>query len=174
VHNLTVAGAGSFLAGAAGVVVHNCDCGFTVGPLASDALPPARPYGAAPVPGSHNLRVRYLDVDSRTLARHAEVSGGMTAVEKTVGGWKGAVGHTERRVVQRPVPSGTHRIVMAGDFAPCPGCRAAMNRFARRTGIEVIYLWRGQLTFRGFQSIESYLQRWSTHEGLSILTPAEP
>lgn len=121
-------------------------------PRPEPELPPKVCASCEATPGRHNLEVRTLDIDGKTVEEWREVSGNMTDWEKrledTLGGWKGRLGHTEQRLVRRPEAKNGQvwAIEVIGQEPPCSGCRGAMALFTLETGIEIVYRWRGPLS----------------------------
>lgn len=79
--------------------------------------------------------------NGRVVSQRTIASGNMTPQEKALGFPRSALAtHTENRAMRNPALRPGDKVVLKGQYRPCPSCKGAMNR-AAADGVHVEYHW---------------------------------
>jgi uncharacterized protein YukE len=109
-----------------------------------DGMPgrlPPRKFGSGRPP--HTAQVTLVR-DGKTIVDERITSGGMTREEAALGFPQSVkAAHTEARAMRNyPLQPGD-KMVIRGQYRPCPSCKGAMNQAAKTHGASIRYDWPG-------------------------------
>jgi len=94
---------------------------------------------------SHTAEVT-VERDGNVVSQETVKSGGMTPDEAKLGFPKSSLAtHTEARAVRSSSLSPGDKMIIKGQYPPCPSCKGRMSSAARESGATIEYHWDGKV-----------------------------